>query len=79
MVIDQQLQPFALNYGQDLRHHFIDQILDREESRRSFPEIIFEHIRQLDLIYHAHQRVGLAGKLMAFGCIQRRRLGRQHF
>jgi hypothetical protein len=31
VVVDQQLQPFALNDGQDFRHHFIDQILNGEE------------------------------------------------
>ena len=77
MVIDQQLQPFPLNHGQNFRNHFIDQILDGEEGWRSLPEIILQHVRQLDLIDHTHQRVGLAGKLMAFGGIQRRRLACQ--
>ena len=66
IVIDQQLQPFALNHGQDFRNHFINQSLNREEAWRSLPEIILQHVRQLDLINHSDQRVGLTGKLVAF-------------
>ena len=66
IVIDQQLQPFTLNHGQDFRNHFIDQILNREEGWCSFPEIILQHVRQLDLVNHSDQRVGLTGKLVAF-------------
>ena len=66
IVIDQQLQPFALDDGQHFRHHFIDQFLNGEEGWGSLPEIILQHVRQLDLINHSDQRIGLAGKLVAF-------------
>ena len=45
VVVDQQLQTFTLDHRQDFRNHFIDQILNGEEGRRTFPEIILQHVR----------------------------------
>ena len=40
MVVDQQLQTFALNHRQNFRHYFVNQILNREDGRRAFPEVV---------------------------------------
>ena len=66
MVVNQQLQPFTLNHRQDFRHHFVDQILNREQGRVPSPGVVFQHISQLNFIHHPHERIRLSGKLMAF-------------
>ncbi|MOA42104.1 hypothetical protein D3C78_1641300 [compost metagenome] len=30
IIVDQQLQAFALDNGQDFRHHFVNEILNRK-------------------------------------------------
>ena len=66
MVVDQQLKPFALDHWQHFRHHFINQILDREERRGAFPDVILQHVRKLDFVYQTNQGVCLAAQLSAF-------------
>ena len=66
MVVDQQLEPFALDHRQDFRNHLINQILDGEERRGALPDVILQHVRKLDFVHQTNQRVGLAAKLSAF-------------
>ena len=79
VVVDQQLQPFALNDREHLRNHFIDQILDRKERWGTFPDVIFQHVCKLDFVDHTHKRLGLARQLLAFWRIQTRSLSSQRF
>ena len=66
VVFDQQLQTLALNRRQNVRHHFVNQILNGEQRWLAFPGIILQNIRQLNFIYHTHQNIRLVRQLLAF-------------
>ncbi|MNV63818.1 hypothetical protein D3C71_1564310 [compost metagenome] len=79
VVVNQQLQPFALDNRQDFRHHFVNQILNGKQGGVAFPGVIFQHIGQLDFIYQVYQRIRLAGELMVFRGADHRRLAGKLF